>query len=373
MELYPYNVGIVMSDTTTTIQSMTDPRICVLIPAYNEELVLEDTIDALLDAECDREDIYVVNDRSSDNTILIAIECGVNVFTVPENGGKARAQAAALEHFDLLNRYDWVIFLDGDTKVDLGFFNRMFEAAKTDPSIALYVGQVKSVKNNHIYSASRAFDYTYGQDVGKHGQSNFNVIFVSPGCASMYRTDVLAKLHIDHLTLAEDMDLTMQVHRAGGKVLYVPQAIVNTQDPSTFSDYHKQILRWYRGFWQVVKKHNVFGFSKKQRVDWYMILITLDALIMNRPLWIAVVAWINPSVIPWALLLDFAVSFVIAFYAGYRTQRLDVITKFPLYYWMAYLNFYAYTRAFIEIIVLRKEILAWNKVKRYDFTSNSAV
>ncbi len=217
-----------------------DPRIAVLIPAYNEELVLEGTIDALLDADCDREDIYIVNDRSTDNTALIAYECGVNVFTVTENGGKARAQTAALQHFNLLNRYDWIIFLDGDTKVDIRFINAMYEAAKTDPSVALYVGEVRAAENDHVYSAVRAFDYTFGHDVAKRGQSNWNVVYVSPGCASMYRCDILRQLDIDPSTLAEDMDLTVQTHALGEKVRFVPEAVVITQDPGTFKDYVKQ-------------------------------------------------------------------------------------------------------------------------------------
>lgn len=354
------------------------PKIAVLIPAYNEEPVIEGTIRALLGAGAFPKDIYVVDDQSKDQTAKISKtlrfrktkELGVNVVTVPENGGKAKAQTFALQHFKILERYDWVIFLDGDTKVDRNFLVEMFNAAVADPTVALYVGQVKSVKNNHVYSASRAFDYTYGQDVAKQGQSNFNVIFVSPGCSSMYRTDILANLDIDHLTLAEDMDLTMQVHRLGHRVVYVADAIVNTQDPSTFSDYHKQILRWYRGFWQVILKHQVFGFKKKQAVDWYMILITLDALVFNRPMWLMILWLTNPTIIPYIIAVDFGVSFAIAMYASYRTKRLDVIWKFPVYYWISYLNFYAYTRAFVEIIVLRKEILAWNKVKRYDFSSH---
>jgi cellulose synthase/poly-beta-1,6-N-acetylglucosamine synthase-like glycosyltransferase len=349
-----------------------DPDIAILIPAYNEEPVIRGTIRALRDAGADLRDIYVVDDRSTDRTAEIARTLGVNVFTVPKNGGKAKAQVAALKHFDLIARYEWIIFLDGDTKVDPYFVNAMFEAAKRDETVALYVGQVKSVKNDHLFSASRAFDYTYGQDVAKHGQSNFNVIFVSPGCSSMYNTNVLKDLHIDHLTLAEDMDLTMQVHRAGGVVKYIPEAFVNTQDPSTLKDYHKQILRWYRGFWQVVRKHNVFGFTKKQRVDWYMILVTLDALLMNRVLWLAVLWFTNPSIILPVMGLDLGASFLICLYSAYKTKRVDVVSKFPLYYWIGYLNFYAYTRAFIEIIVLKKELLAWNKVKRYDFTNHLA-
>lgn len=346
---------------------MQDIRIAVVIPVYNEEVVIKGTIDALLTADFDRRDIFVINDRSTDNTAEVAESTGVNVFTCEQNGGKAKAQVSGLEHFGIIDNYDWVVFLDGDTKVCPGFYTAMYSAAKTDPSVALYVGQVKSVKNDHLFSASRAFDYTYGHDVAKAGQSNFNVIFVSPGCASMYRTDVLASLDIDHTTLAEDMDLTMQVHRKKLRVKYVSDAVVHTQDPSTFNDYHKQILRWYRGFWQVTQKHRVFGFMKKQPVDLYMILLVIDAVVFNRIAWVAILAFIGLDVMASAFALDFTYAFLISLYVAYRTKRTDVIWKFPAYYWMSYVNFYAFTRSFIEIVLLRQEILAWNKVKRYDF------
>jgi cellulose synthase/poly-beta-1,6-N-acetylglucosamine synthase-like glycosyltransferase len=351
---------------------MSDPKIAILIPAYNEEPLIAGTIKALLSADADRKDIYIVDDRSTDKTAEIARSMGVHVYTVPQNGGKALAQTQALEHFGLLDKYDWIIFLDGDTKVDLYFINAMYTAAVEDPSVALYVGQVKSVKNDHIFSACRAVDYTYGHDVAKQAQSNFNVIFVSPGCCSMYRTDVLMKLYIDHMTLAEDMDLTMQVHRAKGKVKFISHAFVNTQDPSNFKDYHKQILRWYRGFWQVARKHKVFGWAKKQMIDLYMIAIVIDAIIFNRLTWAFGLLATTQVAFGHLIVLDVGVSFFIALWSSYRTKRLDLIWKFPVYYWISYLNFYAFIRSFIEIIVLRKELLAWNKVKRYSFDSHLA-
>lgn len=351
---------------------MQDPRIAVLIPVFNEELVIAGTIKALTSVDVDKRDIYIVDDKSTDKTAEIARATGVNVFTVPQNGGKAKAQTAALNHFDIYSKYDWIIFLDGDTKVDLYFFNALFAAAKTDPSVALYVGQVMSAKNDHVFSASRAFDYTYGHDVAKIGQDNFNCIFVSPGCASMYRTDVLKTLDIDHMTLAEDMDLTMQVHRAKGKVRYIQDAIVYTQDPSTLKDYHKQVLRWYRGFWQVVKKHSVFGFRRKQPVDLYMMLLTTDAIVFNRIIWLVSLLFINPSILPFLMLADFGIAGLIAVYTSYRTKRRDVIWKLPVYYWISYVNFYAFMRAFVEIILLRKTLLSWNKVARYQFDSMKA-
>lgn len=346
-----------------------EPKIGVLIPAYNEEPVLKGTIDALVEAGMELHHIYVVDDRSTDRTAEIAVELGINIYTVPVNGGKARAQVQALSHFQLNERYEWLAFLDGDTKVDKDFFKEMIKAIKLQPDVALFLGQVKSVQNDHLFSASRAFDYTYGQEVGKVGQHKFNVVFVAPGCASLYRTDILKKLKINYMTLAEDMDLTMQVHRTGNRVSYVASAFVNTQDPGTFKDYHKQTLRWFRGFWQVTRIHKIFNpFTRKQRVDWYMIMVSADAIFFNRIFWLGVLVYlIDWSAGGLALAIDITTAGVISFYAAYRTKRWDVITKFPLYYWINYVNFYAYTRAFTEIIVLRMELLSWNKVARYNF------
>lgn len=346
-------------------------RICVLIPVYNEEIVIKGTIDSIVSAGVSRSDIYIVNDKSTDNTASIAASTGVSVYTVPENGGKAAAQRAALKYFQLTARYDWVIFLDGDTKADVNFLNELQNAVEKDPTVGLYVGQVKSVKNDHIYSASRASDYAYSHDLVKQGQSNFNVVFVAPGCVSMYRSNVLHQLQIDSDTLAEDMDLTMQVHRLGYKVEYVGGAYVNTQDPSTFHDYHKQVLRWYRGFWQIVKKHDVFSFKKKQRVDWYMMFVTIDSMVLNRVFWLIAMLIINPGLVPLACLIDLGIAFCVSSYAAFKTRRLDLLYKFPIYYWLSFVNLYAYMRAFVEIIVQRKELLAWNKVKRYEFESQT--
>jgi hypothetical protein len=119
-----------------------------------------------------------------------------------------------------------------------------------------------------------------------------------------------------------------------------------------------------------VKKHEVFKLAlPKKRVDWYMIAMTLDALIFNRVLWLFVLYFTNPGILPTVVGLDLLVSFIICLYVSKKTQRFDVIWKFPLYYWISYLNFYAYTRAFVEIIILKKTLLDWKKVKRYDFES----
>jgi cellulose synthase/poly-beta-1,6-N-acetylglucosamine synthase-like glycosyltransferase len=339
--------------------------IAVLIPVYNEELVLKETIGSLKASFCSTKDIYVVDDCSTDKTQEIALSSKVNYYKVPKNGGKAKAQLQAIEHFQLLEKYDWVVFLDGDSKVDTMFISTLKEASKSNA--ALYVGQIKSVNNPHIYSASRAVEYSYGHDVSKHGQSNFNLVLVSPGCASMYRSDILAKLHFDDKTLAEDMDLTLQVHRLKEKILYVPEAIVNTQDPDNFKDYYKQISRWYRGFWQVVLKHKIFGWQKKQLMDFYLMFLIFDATFFNRIVWVVGLLFITNNLFQ-TIVVDVLTNFLVTCYGSYRTKRLDVLWKFPATYCIGFLGTIAYMQAFVEIVLMRKDILVWNKVKRYSLT-----
>lgn len=347
-----------------------EPKICVLIPAFNEEQVIEGTIVALRTAGFKRGDIYIVDDMSSDATATIARRKGVNVFTVIEKGGcKARAQLQGLDYYHLQDRYDWVVFLDADTKVEPTFLRVMRQASIKNPEVTLFVGQVKSAENNHVFSALRAYEYTYGQELVKRGQANFNVIFVSPGCASMYKlSDLIYKIKIEDDTLAEDMDLTIQVHRLRGKIKYIHAASVITQDPDSFIDYHKQIMRWYRGFWQIVLKHKIFSLSKKQPVDLYMMYLTFDTLILNRFFTTVIFCCFFPlKIVCLGLLIDVAVYFFVGIFCAIKARRWDILTKMPIFYWLSYLNLYAFLRSFFEIILCQKQILTWNKVKRYTF------
>ena len=346
-----------------------EPKICVLLPAFNEERVIEGTIDSLCDAGFDPRDIYVVDDMSTDRTARLALDKLVNVYMVPEKGGcKANAQNHGLAHFQLQNRYTHVVFIDADSKVESQFLNVMFEAAEQNPDAALLIGQVKSAKNNHVYSALRAYEYTFSHEVIKGGQNNFNVITVSPGCASMYKLSELAKLTIDAGTLAEDMDLTIQVHRMKGKIKYVHGAGVITQDPATFGDYMKQNMRWNRGFWQIILKHKTFGFTRKRPVDWYMMYLVLDVLLLNRiSTLILLLRVFPPKISGFGLAIDAAVYLSVGALVALKTKRWDVMYKLPFFYWISFVNLYAFLRGFIEIILCRKKILAWNKCERYAF------
>lgn len=341
-------------------------HISVIIPAHNEEQVILNTLRALQAAGFENRDIYVVDDCSTDNTSEIVRKfIGVNLLTLTQNVGKANALRKLIKHFLLCERYEWVTFLDADTDVDVNFLTATENAISADPEVALFVGQVKARRGSYL-TALRAVEYAIGQDLFKSGMSARGVIFVAPGCASVYRTSMLRQLRFEGDTLAEDMDLTMQVQRKRGKIVYIPEAIVNTQDPGTVKDYTKQVTRWYRGTWQVLRKYNTLSFTRKQKVDLWIIFLMLDALVFNRIMWLIAGAILLPvAQIASLVTLDWLFYFAFAVYAAVKTKRADVIYKFPAYFWASYINPVMFFKTFWEVIVFKKQLLVWNKVQRY--------
>jgi cellulose synthase/poly-beta-1,6-N-acetylglucosamine synthase-like glycosyltransferase len=338
---------------------------CILIPAHNEEVVIQDTLNSLQAAGFEPYNIYIVDDLSTDSTYDICHNNEVNVITTPSNLGKAGAQQYAIKHFELCNKYKYVIMMDADTKVYPDFREVLFSNMILYPDVDLFVGQVTSAKADNIYSAYRAIEYTFSHEVIKKGQDKFGVIYVAPGCVSIYSTDILRHLVFDSSVLAEDMDLTIQVHKMKGRIKYLHDVKVITQDPNTIRDYHNQMMRWYRGFWQVVLKHGNKHDSLNP-VSFYMLYLILDSLLMNRAFLSAlglIGLYSTPFIL--ALIIDLCVFILIGLYASYSTRRIDLVYKIPFVYFLSFFNTYAYIRSFFEVIVLRKKNFGWNKVKRY--------
>lgn len=90
---------------------MQTPKICVIIPAYNEELSIQKVIRDIPNIV---HTVVVVNNASSDNTLNLASKAGATVITENKKG----YGAACLKGIDFLNKHhpntQIVVFLDAD-------------------------------------------------------------------------------------------------------------------------------------------------------------------------------------------------------------------------------------------------------------------
>ncbi|HSV66384.1 MAG TPA: glycosyltransferase family 2 protein [Mycobacteriales bacterium] len=98
-------------------------RFCVLVPAHNEERVLDATLAALRAAMRPYDVLVVVADRCTDSTADIARRYGAEVLErgPADEPGRAAARQDGLEFAE---KFDWdvVAFVDADSIIEPGFF-----------------------------------------------------------------------------------------------------------------------------------------------------------------------------------------------------------------------------------------------------------
>src|SRR5207249_8564064 len=100
------------------------PRLLFLVPAHDEELLVEHCVRSLLQVSYPRErfDVVVVADNCDDRTASRALAAGARCLERydPSRPGKPHAIAWALQNIHL-EGYDAVVIIDADTSVDPGF------------------------------------------------------------------------------------------------------------------------------------------------------------------------------------------------------------------------------------------------------------
>ncbi len=244
-------------------ETMTVRDVAVLIAAHNEELVIDQTLAAIMEL-VPLASVHVVSDGSTDRTVEVARRTGANVIETKENIGKAGALQEAIQRFGLLDRFRAVMLLDADTRVQPGYFDAALPIFDT-PDVVAVAGCVKTDTDRklspvgNLLVSHRQRIYAIGQRVLKYGQTTrrFNATPIVPGFASIYRSEVLPRIDMNPPGLAiEDFNMTFEVYQKRlGKVGFTLSAVAVTQDPDNLHDYVRQTKRWALGLWQTVRRH----------------------------------------------------------------------------------------------------------------------
>ncbi|MDP3954055.1 MAG: glycosyltransferase family 2 protein [bacterium] len=339
-------------------------ELCVLIPAYNEHLVIKNSIQSLIKTGLRLEDIYLLDDGSTDRTAETAKEFQINLIRNNVQMGKAESINRAIKEFEIPKKYRLMSLLDADTQVNIKYFEHIIKAFDDNPEAVVVCGQPKSLPHNWI-TAYRAYSYFVNHSVYKPGQSIMKVITVASGCATTFKTDLFKSLEWETDTLVEDMDITIQIHRKKlGKLFFEPRAITYTQDPRTIDDYIGQMNRWNTGMWQVIKKHRIpFGWTG---LDAELALLLGEAMAYSGfmfllPLWL----FLKPSFVLWLLLMDQLTVISIVLWACLKEKRWDLLKYFPIFITVRYIDYGILLSTFWNTIIKQELSLEWFKPARY--------
>lgn len=103
-------------------------RVLVIIPAYNEEETIAQTVTALMRAT--PYDYIVVNDGSTDRTREILVQNGFNFLDLPVNLGIGGAMQTGYK-YALMHGYDYAIQLDADGQHDPADLDKLVREIQT--------------------------------------------------------------------------------------------------------------------------------------------------------------------------------------------------------------------------------------------------
>jgi len=276
------------------------PQVTVLIPAYNEEAVIVDTVRAVLASNYPNLEVVVVDDGSIDRTAEL----------VRENFGRDprvrlllqtnRGKPSALNYGLSEATGEIIVSIDADTIVDAQAIPRLVRHF-ADPRIAAVAGNVKVINCNRWITRWQALEYITSQNLEKRAFDLLNCIPVVPGAVGAWSAEVLRDSGgFSGDTVAEDTDLTLTIRRNGWKILYDEDAIGRTEVPETVDALVRQRFRWTYGTLQAVWKHrDTAGNPRYGTLGWiaipniflFQIILPLISPVIDLLFLLSIVLW----------------------------------------------------------------------------------
>ena len=267
-----------------------EPFVSIIVPAYNEERVIEATLRSLLNSDYDNFEIIVVDDGSQDRTSEVVREHFdgqplVKLFT-EANAGKAAALNFGLRYA----KGDVVVALDADTQFP-GETIRALARRFVDPEIGAVAGNAKVGNRINIVTRWQALEYITSQNMDRRAFASLNCITVVPGSVGAWRRELIERCGgFSSDTLAEDQDLTLRIRKLGYKIGYEESAVGWTEAPHSLKMLARQRFRWGYGTLQCLWKHRdtlfrprygALGFVSMPNVWIFQILFPLISPVMD--------------------------------------------------------------------------------------------
>lgn len=296
------------SDYRRYINSDNMIPVSILVPAYNEETTIVESVKNLLKLDYPAYEVVVINDGSKDETLrllqeafclekidrpykrslqtkdVLGIYCSPmysNLVVVDKaNGGKADALNVGIN----LSRYPIFASMDADSILEKQALIRIIMPFQTDNNV-IGVGGVVCVSNGCIVKNGeireirlpktplgklQTIEYLRSFFMGRIGAAQTDSLLIISGAFGSFKKDVVIRAG-GYTTncIGEDMELVVKLHslmRKEGKkyaIKFLADPICWTQPPESLRDLYKQRKRWQIGLINTLLRHKNMLFNPK--------------------------------------------------------------------------------------------------------------
>ena len=264
-------------EQSTTSLTQT-PFVSVIVPAFNEESTIINTLKSInnLDYPKKNIEVIVIDDGSTDLTkhkIQNFIKNKSHFSLIShKNMGKGPSMNKALK----IIKGEYFACLDADSFVEPLTLRKMLAMyqKENDPRLAIITPAMKVHKPKNLLQKVQWLEYNVIILIARLS-SHLDSLYVAPGPFSLYRTDIIRTVggfHTDHLT--EDQEIAYRLQKAHYRIKQCFDGYVFTNAPDKIKPFYAQRRRWYLGSLQCVhgyrslignKKYGDFGIMQMSK------------------------------------------------------------------------------------------------------------
>lgn len=326
------------------------PRVAVLIPAHNEELVIEKTLAGLVPTLADSDRVVVVADNCSDRTAAIAAACGAVVVqrADAERKGKGYALDCGVSHLRS-DPPDVVVVIDADCDVQRATVGTVAGLAHStgQPVQALNLGEFDA-STGSVYVVSALANRLINL-IRPLGVRRLGLPYRLMGTGMAIPWPILKTASLAGSNLVEDTRLGIDLAVEGHLPLFCPEVRVTSRLPQQSNAFQSQRRRWEHGHLQTAVREvpRLVGAAIAQRrpqLLWMALDLCVPPLALLVLVWLAATfaastAWLwGVSVWPLALLVAEGAMLATAIVGGWAVYcrheiPLSALAAVPKYIW----------------------------------------
>jgi cellulose synthase/poly-beta-1,6-N-acetylglucosamine synthase-like glycosyltransferase len=332
-----------------------DHRFSIMVPARNEELVIEKTLRKILSLDYPKQlfEVLLINDGSTDHMVEIAERLrnefhNLDILSIPlAESGRGKSQALNTGYTYLLRRHghpqdNWIIgVFDADGQPQADMLKKASYQFRTQKVGALQALVRMSNRHQFFLAMLQDVEFSTFARVSQFVRSIFKGAVALGGNGQFIRTSTLESVTLANGdwwrrdALTEDLDIGVRLLLAGWENEFLVTTTVSQQAVDSFGALYKQRTRWAWGTLQALQIYVLSGaifrsklqLIKKIDIVYYMSFIVVPPVMLFC--WIisllglaAVISTYNPF--PSYFMITNGVSFFpLIAYGLLRTRKED--------------------------------------------------
>ncbi|HMQ65014.1 MAG TPA: glycosyltransferase family 2 protein [Arachnia sp.] len=349
--------------------------ISVIVPAYNEGVVLAQSVESILRSRYPFLEVIVVDDGSTDDTATVMADLAARHPRVRAIRQANAGKGAALNRGVAEAKGEVFVFVDADGLFSGRTLDWMLVSLAA-PGVGAVCGDDRPANPDRPLTQLLSVMSHVGTGLVRRALSLLHCLPIVSGNVGAFRASLIREIGgFREDTIGEDLELTWRIYAAGYRVVFQPRAIVYAESPSTIRGLWNQRVRWARGLLQTTRIHRRLIGNPAHGVFGIFLALNTFSMIVAPPLQLVVLVGVlvvtmagEPAIpdtigiLGWLGILVSAGLVVLAIGLNGAWSELRHLWTLPLW------PIYSVAMSFTMVAALAHEIRGaparWNKLQR---------